>query len=151
MENINVKAETLLHIKRVAQLLMISATELLNRAQVHDSSKLVGIEAELFEKYTPMLAGLEYASPEYFKNLELLKPALQNHYEKNSHHPEHYENGVDGMNLFDIVEMFVDWKAATERHATGDIRKSIDINKSRFKMSEQLVNIFKNTADFLNF
>jgi hypothetical protein len=50
------------------------------------------------------------------------------------------------MDLYDIIEMFLDWKAATERHADGDILKSIEINKGRFKMSEQLYEIFLNTA-----
>lgn len=42
--------------------------------------------------------------------------------------------------------MFFDWKAAGERHKDGNILKSIEINKDRFGMSEQLVDIFKNTA-----
>lgn len=50
------------------------------------------------------------------------------------------------MDLFDVIEMFVDWWAASERHEDGDIMKSIDINKERFQMSEQLCNIFKNTV-----
>lgn len=37
-------------------------------------------------------------------------------------------------------------KAATERHADGDIMKSIEINKGRFELSEQLCNIMRNTA-----
>jgi hypothetical protein len=42
--------------------------------------------------------------------------------------------------------MFFDWKAATERHADGDIFKSILINEKRFGISEQLVRIMQNTA-----
>ena len=76
-----------------------------------------------------------------------MKVALDHHYANNSHHPEHYENGVNGFDLFDLVEMLFDWKAATERHADGDIRKSIGINKERFGISEQLCYIFRNTAD----
>lgn len=75
-----------------------------------------------------------------------MEPALDHHYANNSHHPQHYENGVDGMDLFDIVEMFFDWKAAGERTKDGDIFKSININKERFGLSEQLVKIFENTA-----
>jgi hypothetical protein len=46
--------------------------------------------------------------------------------------------------------MLFDWKAATERHADGDIRKSIEINKERFKISEQLCDIFRNTVNRMN-
>ena len=31
--------------------------------------------------------------------------ALQHHYQKNRHHPEAFERGVDGMTLVDLVEM----------------------------------------------
>lgn len=47
--------------------------------------------------------------------------------------------------------MFFDWKAAGERHADGNIYKSIEINKDRFKLSEQTVDIFKNTAERLGY
>lgn len=78
--------------------------------------------------------------------LKELQVALQHHYANNSHHPEHYVDGVNGYDLFDLVEMFFDWKAATERHNDGDIYKSIEANKERFKISQQVTDIFTNTA-----
>lgn len=50
------------------------------------------------------------------------------------------------MNLFDLMEMLVDWKAASERHKEGNIFKSIEINVKRFKISEQLHRILYSTA-----
>ena len=47
--------------------------------------------------------------------------------------------------------MFFDWKAATERHDTGNIFKSIEINKERFKLSDQLCDIMINTANRLGY
>jgi hypothetical protein len=137
--------DTLKHIKRVAQLLTESSSELIKRANKHDDSKLVAPEKELYDKLTPILKGLTYGSDEYKASLKELGVALKHHYENNTHHPEHYENGVDGMDLFDVLEMAVDWCAAVERHDDGDIFKSLEINKNRFKMSDQLVNIFNNT------
>lgn len=52
---------------------------------------------------------------------------------------------VDGMTLLDLVEMFCDWKAATERHADGSIEKSIKQNTVRFNLSPQLEIILENT------
>lgn len=52
---------------------------------------------------------------------------------------------------FGQKEMFFDWKAAGERHADGNIYKSIEINKDRFKLSKQTVDIFKNTAERLGY
>lgn len=140
------EADTLKHIKRVNELLLDCSKELMNRAQVHDDSKLKDPEKALFDLWTPLLKESTYGSPEYKKMLEGLKPSLEHHYKHNSHHPEHYKNGVDDMDLFDIMEMLMDWKAATERHNDGDIFKSISINKERFKMSEQLCQIYRNTV-----
>jgi hypothetical protein len=144
--NYDSKADTLLHIKRVAELMTNASRELIIRANVHDNSKLESPEKELFDEFTPKLKGCTYGSDEYKEYLKELKVALDNHYQNNSHHPEHYENGVNGFDLFDLIEMFFDWKAAGERHADGNIYKSIEINKDRFKLSEQTVDILTNTA-----
>jgi len=142
--------DTLLHIKRVSQLLNTFAKELIERGEVHDDSKLVSPEKELFDELTPLLSSLTYGSPEYQESLNRLKVALDYHYANNSHHPQHYVNGVDGMDLLDLVEMFFDWKAATERTKDGDIRKSIEINSPRFNLSPQLISIFNNTITNYN-
>lgn len=151
MEKYDSKADTLEHIRRVSQLLNRAATELLTRANVHDNSKLSTPEKELFDEMTPLLAKLEYNSPEYHASLQKLKIALDHHYKHNTHHPEHYANGINDMNLFDVVEMFFDWWAATERHNTGDLRKSIDSNEKRFNISPQLASIFHNTANYMHY
>jgi len=140
------KPDTLLHIKRVAQLLTEAASELIRRANVHDQSKLESPEKEFFDEFTPKLAGSTYGSDEYKDFLKKLKNGLDHHYKNNSHHPEHYKNGVNGFDLFDLLEMFFDWKAAGERHDNGNIYKSIKFNKERFSLSDQTVSIFENTA-----
>lgn len=145
------KADTLIHIKRVSQLLTEASIELIRRANVHDNSKLESPEKELFDEFTPKLKNCTYGSDEYKGYLKGLKVALDHHYQNNSHHPEHYENGVNGFDLFDLIEMFFDWKAAGERHADGNIYKSIEINKERFNLSEQVVDILKNTAKNLKY
>ena len=71
--------------------------------------------------------------------------ALKHHYEVNSHHPEHYDNGVAGMSLLDVMEMFCDWRAAAQRHSDGTFKKSLVINQERFAISDQLASIFENT------
>jgi hypothetical protein len=86
-----------------------------------------------------------YNSPEYQQCLKEMKPTLDYHYAHNSHHPQHFENGINDMNLIDIVELLLDWFAATQRNPGGDIIKSIEIGKTRFGISEQLSQIFINT------
>jgi len=138
--------ETQKHIKQVQDLLLEVIYKLGNRSSMHDVSKLNPPEKECYDIYTPMLKGLTYGSDEYKATLENMGHALQHHYQVNSHHPEHFENGVNGMSLIDLVEMLTDWKAASLRHADGDILKSLEINKKRFGMSDQLAEIFENTV-----
>ncbi len=142
--------ETTEHIDNVRAKMAIFMSRLRDRAAVHDQSKLEEPEKSGFDEVTGALRGLTYGSSEYKEQLGKLKPILAHHYENNSHHPEHFEAGVEGMSLLDIVEMFCDWKAATERHADGSLEKSITINKDRFGMSSQLASIFENTRKELD-
>lgn len=140
------KMETLKHIQSVRSYLYLMIEELDNRARNHDQSKLESPEAEIFGEYTPELAKTKYGTPEYDELLKKVKPATDNHYAKNRHHPQHWPNGVNDMTLVDLVEMLCDWKAATARNKDGNIRTSIDINQKRFEMSPQLAQIFHNTV-----
>lgn len=144
------RLETWKHIYLVQTMLHEVAKELLERALAHDRSKLEEPEVSVFNQFTPLLKGLTYGSEEYKLALQKLGPALKHHYLSNRHHPEHFEKGVDDMTLIDIIEMFCDWLAATKRHADGDMLGSIDINKDRFCMSEQLVQIFRNTYTWIS-
>jgi len=139
-------ADTLKHIKRVNELLINSSVELLRRAQVHDQSKLESPEKEAFDVQTPKLKNLTYGSKEYQESLDNLKVALDHHYDTNSHHPQYYPEGINGMDLFDVMEMLADWKASTERHEDGDILKSLEINKERFGIDPQLSQILLTTV-----
>lgn len=141
------KKDTIVHINQVREFMMSAASEILRRAVVHDKSKLESPELEVFTEYTPKLKSSTYGSDEYKTFLKEMGVALKHHYANNSHHPEHYENGINGMDLFDLIEMICDWKAAVMRHDDGDIYKSLEINKERFKIGDQLYSILKNTVD----
>lgn len=137
---------TLAHIRRVQTLLSDVARRLVQRAIIHDESKLCEPEASMFEKYTALLKGSTYGSPEYKQFLAEMGPALDHHYQHNRHHPEHWPNGVRDMTLLDLIEMLIDWKAAGERHADGSIAKSLDVNRQRFGYGDELDSILRRTA-----
>ena len=142
--------DTMEHIVKVRNYILKIGYELEIRALKHDHDKIDNLtEKELFDEYTPKLKECTYGSDEYKKFLAGLKEGLDIHYSNNRHHPEHFENGIKGMNLIDLVEMICDWKAASERHSDGDIYKSIEINQQRFGYSDELKTILKNTIDFL--
>jgi len=172
------RPKTLEHIRQVRNKLDLIINKLHDRARDHDISKLEEPEKSIFDEYTPKLKNTTYGSVEYKQFLKEMKVALDHHYKHNRHHPEHFVyhecNGcfkrfigmpdycdvcgysqftkrpdISQMNLIDVIEMFCDWKAATLRHADGDILNSIDINKKRFEISDQLASILRNTAKIL--
>lgn len=142
--------ETFQHIHEVQKLLYLMQVEIGRRALAHDLSKIYSDEeCETFAEYTPKLKDLRYGSKEYKECLKEMGSAVEHHQKSNRHHPEAFQNGINGMNLIDILEMLCDWKAATKRTLNGDLNKSLIINKERFQISEQLLAIFKNTFPLL--
>lgn len=145
-EPIDSTVDTLKHSRRVDQLLLQMIVAVQGRVTQHDASKLEDPEKAIFDEYSPKLKASTYGSDEYKAFLSEMKVALDHHYANNRHHPEHFENGVAGMTLVDLVEMLADWKAASERHADGDLAVSLGIQKTRFGLSDQLASILENTA-----
>lgn len=143
------RPETYVHILKVQANLNRIVEGLINRGQEHDQTKLHPPEVEYFDQHTANLKNCKYPSPEYTESLKAIKPALDHHYAKNRHHPQHFPDGVGGMNLLDLVEMFCDWDAATQRQNEGNIRRSIQENQQRFGFSDDLKQIFLNSIDLL--
>ena len=131
-------ADTLLHSRRVGELLVSVLDALAHRAVNHDLSKTKSPELEMFNEFTPKLKHSTYGSDEYKGFLAEMQEGLKVHYANNRHHPEHYREGISGMTLIDLIEMLADWKAATERHEDGDIQRSLEINQERFEIDDQL-------------
>lgn len=136
--------ETLTHINRVQVHIAHMQANLDERSNLHDRSKLQEPEKSVFDEYTPKLKDSTYGSEEYKSFLAGMKPALDHHYAVNDHHPD--GRGIEGMSLLALVEMMADWKAATERHADGSLAKSLEINRVRFGISDQLYAVLVNTA-----
>ena len=155
------KFKTMRHIETVRNHLNTVVREILSRAEDHDQSKLQPPEVEIFEVYTPKLRDCTYGSEEYKGYLKEMQVALDHHYYVNRHHPEYFmvgpeHNGpwvqspLERMTLVDLVEMLCDWKAATLRHADGDIMQSVNQNQERFGYSDELRMILANTARWLD-
>ena len=136
------------HMQRVSELLGDAAVELIRRAKTHDLSKLTDTELGPLQDMQNIIDAegqTPYGGEEYKRRTALLKPMLDHHYSNNPHHPEYYEDGVDGMDLFDVLEMVHDWKAASERGEESSI--SISASVERFGISDQLAQVIRNTAD----
>jgi hypothetical protein len=143
--------DTVAHIQNVRTKIMKVVNDLIDRAFCHDATKLESPEKEVYDKYTQGLRALEYGSSAYRDTLRKMQVGLDHHFSHNRHHPEFFADGINGMNLVDLVELLCDWKAAGERHVDKptDIFKSIEINAERFKIDSQLKQILLNTATYL--
>lgn len=147
MSDYDSRPETYAHISEVRWRLLAVAHEMIERAHRHDASKLVAPELAAFDEWTPKLGGTAYGSLEYKTCLKGLGVGLEHHYATNDHHPEHFTNGVQDMDLVQVIEMLADWKAATLRHADGDLSRSITQNSQRFGYGEEFEGLLRRTAE----
>jgi len=141
---VNVKYDIMKHISLVRDFLDGCQNILMRRGQKHDRSKFGQLEIEIYEIYVPKLASTEYGSFEYHQHLAEMGKALKNHYEQNPHHPEHFENGIYDMTLFDLLEMLCDWMAAAQRS-----QRPIDMDAlcQRFDIDQRTRAILEKTVE----
>ncbi len=119
-------------------------SKLEQRAIIHDISKFQEDEFDGFVEADEMQLYKEYGSSDYHKKLKENK-GIALHLKRNSHHPEFYEDGSEGithlngiakMSFLDIVEMVIDWKSASETYG-NDFMASIEYSLERFKCTEE--------------
>lgn len=144
------QVETQKHIEIVRKFIKMFTDKLTNRGVDHDKLKLESPEVEIFAEYTPKLAQTTFGSEEYLQCLDNMKPALNHHYANYRHHPEHFKDGINDMNLIDIAEMICDWKASSLRQDDGNLLHSIELNAERFGIDAQLTKILLNTANLFD-
>jgi hypothetical protein len=137
------------HKRLVATYMEEAIRDLVRRATMHDDSKFEPEEFDLYEEALPKFEKTVYGSDEYIQICRDIKPAIRHHITSNRHHPEYFgDKGVNGMTLVDLVEMTCDWIAASLRNGgSGDVR--LDLNKERFGIGDQLLEIIKNTIEDL--
>lgn len=107
---------------------------LLQRANIHDNSKLVGPELELLAN----LSGNQKAfiNPEVQLS-EYEKGIIEKHWENNRHHPEHFEE-VSNMSELDIIEMVCDWYARSMQYNTDFLSFVKSRQDSRFHFPKEM-------------
>jgi hypothetical protein len=122
-------------------------SDLQERAMVHDDSKFGADEFPIYASMMDEFAANPFGTTGYFRAKDAIKDATARHFKANRHHPEHFENGVDGMTLVDILEMLADWKAATLNHPEkpGCMIRSLDYGVKKYHISPQLATILLNT------
>ena len=135
------------HRKRVFDLMAKISQDVMQRGNDHDLSKYDETELPTYARVIEEFEKCPYGSVGYWRAKDSLGDTVKHHHEKNRHHPEHFHNGIDGMNLVDLLEMLCDWKSATQNHPEhpGDMQNSIKIAIEKYKISPQLAQVLYNT------
>ena len=136
------------HIRGVQAWMGHVATLWNNRLVGHDQSKYSTPESALIREKA-RLDSLPFDTSEYHEALAQIKSAVQAHYEANTHHPEHYPNGVLDMSLLDLMEMICDWRVAAEMNGT-ELMQSFDKCVERFNIPPDLRAVLLNTYKEVN-
>ena len=120
---------------------------LLWRSLTHDMSKISKAERASFIALASndALKKFAYNSDEYKAEIKKHKAIIDVHYKNNSHHPNHHEDGIRDMDLFDIIEMVCDWRAAGRRTKGGNLGCSFEANKDRYGIPHGLFMIMRRT------
>ena len=121
--------------------------KLKERADNHDNSKYSNEEKDVFENVDNIKREDFDSYEQYFSYTKpLIQKALDHHYANNRHHPEHFKNGVEDMNLLDILEMVADWESSAScRNTILDT----DYSFKRFNIEPQLQKIILNTLKIM--
>ena len=110
--------------------------ELERRALAHDLSKLRPDEFEGFVEIQKVAREHVPGSDEYEASMRKSK-CLDLHFSRNSHHPE-FHRGVGEMGWLDIIEMVLDWRAASLTYDNGGVfRDFLPYHRKRHGFSDE--------------
>lgn len=132
------------HIASVQLKLEKIKLELENRCRNHDASKLQEPEHSMWER-VDREPRYPYGSKEYQEKMDRNWFVFDQHYKNNTHHPEHFTNGVYDMDLVDIIEMLCDWISYKKNISYNEAKDTIEKQSKRFHLDDQLCSILKNT------
>ena len=134
-EATTVLAALIRHQKHVEANMGQLASELVRRAHVHDQSKLSPSELEGFIEIHQIAREHPIGTPEYEVAMRTAT-CIKEHFSNNSHHPEHHATTAD-MGWLDIIEMVLDWKAASDTYGHKSVHDVLDYQQKRHGFSPE--------------
>lgn len=135
------------HLQLIRANILCVISLLAQRGIEHDKSKFSSIELESYIDVKDKLSEVAFGSVEYDAIKVSIQPAIDHHYIHNRHHPEHFNNGVNDMNIIDLIEMFCDWLAANKRNSQNNPHDSIEICGEKYQIPNMLKQIFHNSVE----
>ena len=143
--------DTTIHQNNVKEVWEIVKMIMDEKIQDHDMSKLLPPEKECYDTYIPQLKQVQYGTEEYYAiRKKMQEEGLDHHYKVNRHHPEHFPNGISGMDLFDFLEHVIDCYAASLVSDTK-FQDGLANNTKRFSYPPELVSMLEQTAKRLDY
>lgn len=147
-EETTVLVTLLRHHRHVSYLLRELAREFERRADLHDLTVLELDEFEGRVRIQHIVRTYPYDSPEYRESIKN-EGSLQLHYHRNSHHPEHWADGVKGMTFIDFVEMVIDWAGAARTYKNTSFEDGLKGQIERFKLQPEHLYLIRLIAGWL--
>ena len=132
-ESTKVLAALVRHQKHVEANMGQLAAELIRRGHMHDQSKLSPSELDGFVEIHHIAREYPLGTPEYEAAMRDAT-CIKEHFSNNSHHPEYHEKTED-MGWLDLIEMVLDWKAASDTYGHKTVRECLDYQKERHSFS----------------
>lgn len=137
------------HQQQVGGVMLKVISELMTRALTHDSSKFTTQQLKdnlitLPDKWKIQAAGHGYHSPQQKEHRQKFAPEIDRHRSAHPHHPEHFGNDVNKMDLIDLLEMLCDWYVSAP-----DIDQSIGENSGDYNIDPHIRQLLENTASRL--
>ncbi|MER9768982.1 DUF5662 family protein [Mesorhizobium sp. M0189] len=138
---------TRFHIEKVASSIGDFCRRMYWRASVHDASKFTPVEKGPLDALKAIIEAdgpAPHGTDEARRRTAMLSEMLVHHYANNDHHIEHYgDEGIAGMSLLSLTEMFCDWRAANLDRDAGE---PMNLSYEKYKIEPSLAQILRNTA-----
>ena len=129
------------HIAFVRLALTVVGQELERRGLAHDASKMLDDEFAGFARINAAARINKFGSPEYSASMDRERPTIDQHFARNTHHPEYFacfDAGGAEMGFLDVIEMVCDWWGA--RKGYSDARPWLESVELNFKSKGQYLN-----------
>ena len=120
------------------------ARELISRGRTHDNSALGSPEIEVYHRFFSEYRKYKIGDPRKDEVFAQMAEAIGHHFQYNDHHPEHFENGINDMDLIQLMQFTADIMSWSEQEQV-DIFEILPMIRDKCGMVDQVYNLICNT------
>ena len=120
------------------------ARELISRGRTHDNSALGSPEIEVYHRFFLEYQKYKIGDPRKDEVFTQMAEAIGHHFQYNDHHPEHFENGINDMDLIRLMQFTADIMSWSEQEQI-DIFEILPMIRDKCGMTDQVYNLICNT------